>query len=42
MNDFALGLMSAGILFLIIEIAWWTGVAIWLPRFIRRQLEGDE
>ena len=42
MNDYLLGLMTGGIVLLALEIAWWSCVALWLPRWLKKYLEDGE
>jgi hypothetical protein len=42
MNDYLLGLMTGGIMLLALEIAWWSCVAVWLPRVFKKWFEEDD
>jgi hypothetical protein len=42
MNDYILGLMTGGIILLLLELAFWAIVAIKLPKFIKKHLKQED
>ena len=42
MNNYILGLMTGGMILLLIELAFWAIVALQLPRFIKKHLKQED